>query len=102
MTVIAGELIREATVTSRYVYLPKPVIVNVSQVIIDSYIALRVRLKAYVLDIKYEKAFETDVTLRVLEAFVEDDIQPPAILHRFAAGLGPIDHRGLKLAVEED
>jgi len=44
----ARELIREATVTSRYVYLPKPIIVNVSQVIIDSYIALRVKLKAYV------------------------------------------------------
>lgn len=98
----ARELIREATATSRYVYLPKPIIVNVSQVIIDSYIALRVRLKAYVLDTTYEKAFETDVTLRVLEAFSENGIQPPAVLHRSAADLGPIDHRGLKLAVEED
>ncbi len=98
----ARELIREATATSRYVYLSKPIIVNVSQVIIDSYIALRVKLKAYVLDTKYEKAFETDVTLRVLEAFSENGIQPPAVLHRSAAGLGPIDHNGLKLAVEED
>jgi small-conductance mechanosensitive channel len=98
----ARELIREATATSRYVYLTKPIIVNVSQVIIDSYIALRVKLKAYVLDTKYEKAFKTDVTLRVLQAFAEDDIQPPAVLHRSTAGLGPIDHRGLKLAVEED
>jgi len=98
----ARELIREATATSRYVYLPKPIIVNVSQVIIDSYIALRVKLKAYVLDTKYEKAFKTDVTLRVLEAFAEKGIQPPAVLHRSAAGLGPIDHRGLKLAVEKD
>jgi len=98
----ARELIREATVTSRYVYLPKPIIVNVSQVIIDSYIALRVKLKAYVLDTKYEKGFETDVTLRVLEAFSENGIQPPAVLHRSAAGLGTIDHNGLKLSVEED
>jgi hypothetical protein len=98
----ARELIREATVTSRYVYLPKPIIVNVSQVIIDSYIALRVKLKAYVLDTKYEKAFETDVTLRVLEAFSENDIQPPAVLHKSAAGFGTIDHNGLKLSVEED
>ena len=98
----ARELIREATVTSRYVFLPKPIIVNVSQVIIDSYIALRVKLKAYVLDTKYEKGFETDVTLRVLEAFSENGIQPPAVLHRSAAGLGTIDHNGLKLSVEED
>ena len=60
------------------------------------------RLKAYVLDIKYEKAFETDVTLRVLEVFAEKGIQPPAVLHRSAGGLGPIDHRGLKLAIEKD
>jgi len=59
-------------------------------------------LKAYVLDTKYEKAFETDVTLRVLEAFSENGIQPPAVLHKSAAGLGPIDHRGLKLSAEED
>jgi hypothetical protein len=37
-----------------------------------------------------------------LEAFAENGIQPPAVLHQSAAGLGPIDHRGLKLAVEED
>jgi len=54
------------------------------------------------MDIKYEKAFETDVTLRVLEAFAENGIQPPAVLHRSAGGLRPIDHRGLKLAVEKD
>lgn len=60
------------------------------------------RLKAYVLDIKYEKAFETDVTLRVLEVFAEKGIQPPAVLHRSAVDLRPINHGGLKLAVEED
>jgi hypothetical protein len=35
-----------------------------------------------VLDTKYEKAFETDVNLRVMRAFREASIQPPAILHR--------------------
>lgn len=78
----AQDLVREATATSRYVFLPKPIIVLVSQVIIDNYVALRLRLKAYVLDTKYEKAFVTDVTLRILEAFDDRGIQPPAILHR--------------------
>ena len=95
---LARDLVREATVTSRYVYLPKPVVVRVSQVIIENYIAVRLRLKVYVLDTQYEKALETDVTLRVLEAFAENGIRPPAILHQYASDLGPIDHSGLKLA----
>jgi hypothetical protein len=58
--------------------------VLVSEVLAESYVALRLRLKAYVLDTQYEKAFETDVTLRVREAFGEEGIQPPAILYRDA------------------
>jgi small-conductance mechanosensitive channel len=79
---LAKELIHESTVTSRYVYLPKPVVVLVSQVVIDPYVAVRLRLKAYILDTMFEKAFVSDVTLRVLEAFENDGIRPPAILHR--------------------
>ena len=36
------------------------------------------------LDTQHEKAFETDVTLRVLEAFRLEGIRPPAVLHRTA------------------
>lgn len=39
----------------------------------------------YVLDVRYEKALETDVTERVLEGFREADVSPPAILHRNVA-----------------
>lgn len=79
---LAQEIIREVTAISRYVFLPKPIIILVSQEIVDHYIALRLRLKAYVFDIKYEKAFVSDVSLRVLEAFRKDNILPPAVLHR--------------------
>jgi hypothetical protein len=91
-------LIREATVTSRFVHLPKPINVLVSQVIVENYVALRLSLKAYVLDTKFEKDFETDVTLRVLEAFDENGIQPPAILHRNIGDLRAADFRSLRLA----
>jgi len=30
----------------------------------------------------FEKAFETDITLRVMDAFRAENISPPAILHR--------------------
>jgi hypothetical protein len=49
---------------------------------------ITVALKAYVLDTQYEKAFETDVNLRVLRAFRDRGIQPPAILHRDVGAAG--------------
>ncbi len=79
---LASDLIREAAATSRFVYLPKPIVVLVSQVLLDQCVALRLRLKLYVLDTQYEKAMETDVTLRVMDAFSNHGIRPPAILHR--------------------
>jgi len=78
----ALELVNESAVSSRYVFLPKPVVVLVNQVILQNYVAIRLRLKAYVLDTRFEKAFETDVNLRVVQAFREHKIAPPAMLHR--------------------
>lgn len=82
----AREIVTEAGLTSRYVHLPKPVVVLVAQVIQDNYVAVRLQLKAYVLDTQYEKAFETDVNLRVMRAFEQHRIAPPAILHRTISG----------------
>ena len=76
---LASALVHEATALSRYVYLPKPIVVNVEQVKMDAAIALRVRLKAYVLDTLYEKSFTTDVTLRVLDQFAKHGIKPPVL-----------------------
>jgi small-conductance mechanosensitive channel len=78
----AREIVSEAALSSRYVHLPKPVVVLVNQIMQENLIAVRFRLKAYVMDTRYEKAFETDVNLRVMQAFREAGIQPPAILHR--------------------
>lgn len=78
----ARNIVNEAALTSRYVHLPKPVVVLISQVIQQNYVTVRLRLKAYVLDTQYEKEFETDVNLRVMRAFAEQRIQPPAMLHR--------------------
>jgi small-conductance mechanosensitive channel len=78
----ARELVLRAAAISRYVYLPKSVVVQVAQVQLDTCPALRIRLKAYVLDTQYEKSLVTDVTLRVQEAFAEQGILPPALLYR--------------------
>ncbi|HEY4121505.1 MAG TPA: mechanosensitive ion channel domain-containing protein [Byssovorax sp.] len=82
---LAKRLVEDALTSNRYVYLGKPWSVLVNQVVHENYFALRLRAKAYVLDVKYEKAFETDVTERIVEAFARHGILPPAILHRTLA-----------------
>jgi small-conductance mechanosensitive channel len=78
----AREIVLEAAVTSTFIYLTNSVEVLVSQVVTDGHVALQLRLKAYVLDTAFEKAFETDVSLRVMDRFRADNIRPPVILHR--------------------
>ncbi|TFH31591.1 MAG: mechanosensitive ion channel [Myxococcales bacterium] len=78
----ARDIVAEAGLTSRYAHLPKPVVVLVKQMVHENYLAVRLQLKAYVLDTQYEKSFETDVNLRVMRAFAAAAIGPQAILHR--------------------
>lgn len=44
--------------------------------------SIRLRAKAYVLDVQDEKAFESEVTRRVMIAFQKHRVLPPAVLHR--------------------
>ena len=76
---LARELIQECASSSRYVHLPKPVAVIVQQTITDNYLAIKLTCKAYVVDTKFEKLFETDITLRVMQEFRKNNILPPAI-----------------------
>jgi small-conductance mechanosensitive channel len=79
---LAKRVVGEALTSNRYVYTRKPWTVLVNQVLEGNYLAIRLRAKAYVLDVQFEKAFETDVTERVLEAFAQHALLPPAVLHR--------------------
>jgi small-conductance mechanosensitive channel len=79
---LAAEVIREACLTSPYIFLDEPVPVLVKQVILQDYVAIHLKVRPYVFDCKYEKPFETDVHFRVLEAFREHGIGAPAVLHR--------------------
>ncbi len=79
---LAKRIIAESITSSRYAYLKKPWSVQVNQVMRSNYLALRIRAKVYVLDVKYEKVLESDITERVMESFRKYNIHPPAILHR--------------------
>ncbi len=73
----ARQIINEAVLSSRFVFLAKPVVILVNQWVSDYLTGVRLRLKAYVLDTRFEKAFESDVNLRVLRAFQQEGIATP-------------------------
>lgn len=79
---LAQKLVEEAVLSSRHVFLGKPVVVHVAQLIHESHFAVRLKVRAYVLDVAREEDFATDVTKRVIRAFRESGILPPAVLHR--------------------
>ena len=74
----ARTIVTEAALSSQFIYLPKPVIVLVNQWQDGLLVAVRLRLKAYVLDTRYEKEFESDVSIRVLKAFQQRGILVPS------------------------
>lgn len=96
---LARQIVREACLTSRYVFLDREVPVQAKQVLLDSIVALHIKARPYVLDTKYENSFETDVHLRVLEAFAKHTILPPAILIRNQAAPHAVPSPGPKLGV---
>jgi small-conductance mechanosensitive channel len=74
----AQEIIHEVIVTSRFVFLKKPIAFVVNEVVIAERLAIRIQAKAYVLDINYEKAFQTDIVSRVSKLFTKYSIPRPA------------------------
>lgn len=74
---LARALVEEATATSRYVFLDKPLVTLVSDQFLGERFVTVIRVKAYVFDARYEKAFASDVTERVKLAFVERDVRTP-------------------------
>lgn len=86
---LACRIVREACLMSRFVFLGREIPVLVKQQLEGNVPALCVKARPYVIDLKYEKAFETDVHVRVAEAFRARGIQPPAVLHRALRADGP-------------
>lgn len=69
---LAKRLLYEATATSRYVYLNKPIAIVVREEPVAGQghrFAIRLSVKAYVLDGRYETAMGTDITERAKRAF---------------------------------
>ncbi len=82
---LAERLVREALLSSRYVYLGKPVEVLVKIFLNGNYPVIRLRGRACMLDTKYELLFDDDVNRRVIRAFRRHGLVGPAQIHRLDA-----------------
>jgi len=72
------EIVYDAVLASKFLYLGKPFSVLISTRLTEQGRAIIVlTAKAYVYDTRYEKAFASDVTDRVLEAFRSEGIEVP-------------------------
>ncbi|MCB0327601.1 MAG: mechanosensitive ion channel [Bdellovibrionales bacterium] len=72
--------VRECVVSSRYVYLRKPIVILFTEVMHHEMLCMRIRVKAYVIETKYEKPFESDLTLRIRELFVAHSVPRPILI----------------------
>ena len=78
----ARDILYEVLVTSRFVYLNKPVNTVVSEVAVAEQFVIQLTAKAYVLDTRFEKDFQTDVYLRATQAFKQAGILRPSFAEK--------------------
>ncbi len=76
---LAKQIVADALMASKYLYLGKPFTVLLSTFVAGGTgrMLVQVRAKAYVYDARHEKTFASDVTERVLSAFREQNIRMP-------------------------
>jgi len=74
--VTAKKIAFGAAASSKYVYLNKPIVVLVADVFKETFLT-RVRVKAYVLDPRFEFLFQSDVTERARAGFREAGLLTP-------------------------
>ena len=67
----------EAAQVSRYVYLNKPIVVLFLNEVREDRSYLKMRLKAYVMDIRSEFAFKSDMTEIVMRELIKKKIIDP-------------------------
>lgn len=71
----------EAAQVSRYIYLNKPIVVLFFNELKEDRSYLKMRLKAYVLDIRFEFAFKSDMTEIVMRELLSQEIIRPEQLN---------------------
>ncbi|PIS09809.1 MAG: mechanosensitive ion channel protein [Bdellovibrio sp. CG10_big_fil_rev_8_21_14_0_10_47_8] len=78
----AQDILYETAATSRFVFLKKPITIVFTEVEFAGRQAMQVRVKCYVIDVRFEKALQTDILVRGNEALIAHGIQRPALLRK--------------------
>lgn len=76
----AKQVAFRAAAVSRFVYLKKPVAVILKNEMYQGRSMLKLRLKAYVFDIRYEFAFASEMTENVIREFIKHNLVNPSEL----------------------
>lgn len=72
---LAKKIAFEAAVTSKYVFLNKPIVVLVQDDFRTTFVT-RIKVRAYVLDPRFEFVFQSDVTERARDGFRKSGLMP--------------------------
>lgn len=75
----ARNILYDTAVTSRYVFLKKPVAIVMTEVEFAHMMAMQLRVKCYVLDVRFEKALQTDILLRGNKALIDSGLERPSV-----------------------
>ncbi len=74
---VVRDLAHEAAVACPYVFLRKPVLVAVEDYYDKAHLT-RFKIKAYVMDVRYERLMASDISLRVKRELLRRGLLPPA------------------------
>lgn len=85
----AKKIAYRAAAASRYIYLNKPIAIILKNEIHEGRSLLKMRLKAYVLDIRYEFPFSSEMTERVMSEFLKRGLVTPRDLAFVHSTPGP-------------
>lgn len=84
---LARRIVYEATATSRFTYLGKPIVTELEDRFLGArWYVCELRVRAYVFDVRFEKAFASDVMERVKAAFRHYRIRTPDAEGAIAGG----------------
>lgn len=73
----AKQLLYQVVATSRFVFLKKPIKIVIEEVFSDFQLVMRLRVKAYVFDVRFEKDFQTDVYERGNNILAHNQVMRP-------------------------
>lgn len=73
------EIARRAAVSSRYVYLKKPIVIVSENKVFEQNYVIQLKVKAYVLDIRYEFLLKSEITELILKELNTLEMVPESV-----------------------